>query len=283
MNALGNMARNTRNLQDSFAKVSSGVRITSASDDAAGLAVAENLEIDRRSARQARRNVADGISIVQTVEGATNEVADILKRQRELAVQSASETLANTERSYLQDEYAQLTGEVDRIARTVEFNGTSLGAFNVPFGAPQDGTVMGDPFSKIDVQAGMHNTENDRIRIGLPSLEYKAIATTSGASVTPTDISTVALGQTAITDLDGMLNYMNKARSNLGATQNRLESALRSLDTYTQATHASESRIRDADMAFETAEMAKHNILQQAGVAILGQANGLNQGALRLI
>ena len=283
MNAIGHVTTNTRNLSQSFARISSGVRVNSASDDAAGLAVAENLEIDRRSARQARRNVADGIGIVQTVEGATNEVAEMLQRQRELAVQSASETLADQERGYLQDEYSQITSEIDRIARTTEFNGVALGAFNVPGGAPLDGTVSGDLTGSIDVQAGMHNTINDRIAIALPSLEYDAIAKNAGLAGGPLDISTVTNGRDAITKLDNMLDMVNKVRSTYGSTQTRLDSAMRSLETYEINTGASESRIRDADIAFESAEMAKHQVLQQASVAILGQANGISQGALRLI
>ena len=154
-NALGNLNRTNRGLTNTFQNISSGLRINNAADDAAGLAVAENLESEQMSLRQAQRNTNDGISVIQTAEGATNEVADMLKRMRELAVQSSSETLANTERAYIQDEFVQLSDEVDRIAQVTEFNGLALA----------DGSD-----SDMNVQVGIHNSSNDRISISLGDL-----------------------------------------------------------------------------------------------------------------
>jgi flagellin len=264
MNALGNLNRTNRGLKSTFAKISSGMRINSAADDGAGLAVAENMRSDSMSLRQSQRNTHDGISVIQTAEGATNEVADILKRMRELAVQSSSETLHNNERAYIQDEFNQLTTEIDRISNVTEFNGISLAnATN----------------STLDVQVGIFDTTDDRIAIELGDLR----ATTLGVDNGNVDLSNVGSAQSALSTIDTALNTMNGYRSDYGAIQNRLESALNNLETYQENISASESRIRDADFAYETAEMQKFNIMQQAGVAILSQANGISQGALRLI
>jgi flagellin len=267
MNALGNLNNTQRGLSKTFENISSGLRINNAADDAAGLAVAENLESEQMSLRQAQRNTNDGISVIQTAEGATNEVADMLKRMRELAVQSSSETLANSERAYIQDEFVQLSDEVDRIAQVTEFNGIDLG----------DGST-----SKVNVQVGIHDSSNDRIAISMGDLRSTTLGVNdSGAG--NLSLGNVASAQAALTTIDNALDKVNEYRSDYGAVQNRLESALNNLETYTENVAGAESRIRDADFAFETAEMSKFQVMQQAGVAILGQANGLGQGALRLI
>jgi flagellin len=264
MNALGNLNRTNRGLTSTFAKISSGLRINSAADDGAGLAVAENLASDGQSLMQAQRNTNDGISVIQTAEGATNEVGDILKRMRELAVQSSSETLHDNERSYIQDEFTQLTAEVDRIAAVTEFNGIALGnATN----------------AQLNVQVGIQNTNDDRIAINLGDLRAASLKVDSGNL----NMSNVASAQSALQTIDTALDTVNKYRSDYGAVENRLGSALNNLEVYTENVAASESRIRDADFAHETAQMSKFNIMQQAGVAILSQANGISQGALRLI
>jgi flagellin len=264
MNALGHLNRTNRGLTSTFAKISSGLRINSASDDGAGLAVAENLESEYRSLQQAQRNTHDGISVLQTAEGATNEVGDILKRMRELAVQSSSDTLANSERAYIQDEFEQLTAEVDRIADVTEFNGTSL-ANNTHAG--------------LDVQVGIQNKAQDRIEIELGDLRASSLKVNTGS----VSMDTVTGARSALETIDTALDSVNSYRSDYGAVQNRLESALNNLETYTENIAGAESRIRDADFAYETAQMSKYNIMQQAGVAILSQANGISQGALRLI
>lgn len=264
MTALGHLNRTNSNLESTFSRISSGLRINKAGDDAAGLAVAENLAAEQQSLRQAARNTNDGISVIQTAEGATNEVGDILKRMRELAVQSSSETLANSERAYIQDEYTQLADEINRISSVTNFNGVSL----------SDGSQ-----TSIDVQVGIFNTANDRISISLGDLR----ATSLGVDTANMSMSSSASAQAALTALDTSIDSINKIRSQFGSAQNRLESSLNNLHAYTENLAGAESRIRDADFAFETAQMSKFQTMQQAGVAILGQANGLTQGALRLI
>lgn len=264
MASITNLNRTNRALQGTLGRISSGTRIEKAGDDAAGLAVAENLSAAAKSLRVAARNTNDGTAVIQTAEGATGEVGNILKRMRELAVQSASETLHDDERTYIQDEFVELAGEVDRIANVTEFNGVALG----------DGSN-----ATLDVQVGMFNTADDRIAITLGDLT----AVTLGVDTTSIDMSTAAGGQAALGTLDTAIDLVNGYRSDYGAAQNRLGSALRNLETYTQNLGSAESTIRDADFAHEAAEMSKQQIMQQAGVAILGQANTINQGALRLI
>lgn len=264
-NALNKLSANNVRLGKVFERVSSGLRINSAGDDAAGLGMAENLDAANRGLRQAMRNGNDGMSVIEVAESATSEVANIIKRMRELAVQGASETLGTTERQYLQDELAELSAEVDRISQVTEFNGVQLA----------DGVTM----TQLDVQVGINNTANDRIVLTMPDLRATAL-TVDLASV---DLTTVGGAQAALANFDFALDEVNSARSVLGSGQNRLESAIRNLSNYTENITAAESRIRDADFAYETSEMSKLQILQQAGVAVLGQANQLNQSALRLI
>jgi len=264
MNALTNLNRTNRSLSQTLGRVSSGLRINQASDDAAGLGVAENLEAAGRSLRAAQRNTNDGLAVVQVAEAATSEVANILKRMRELAVQSSSETLDNGERSYIQDEFVELSDEVDRIAQVTEFNGVALGNFSNP---------------TLNVQVGIHNTANDRITISLGDLQATSLNVDTGSI----DLSTSGTAANALTTLDASLDTLNGYRSDYGATSNRLQSAMRNLENYTQNLAGAESSIRDADFAFEAAEMSKFQIIQQAGVSVLGQANSLAQGAIRLI
>ena len=182
MNALGNLSRTQRSLSDTFANISSGQRINKAADDAAGLGVAENLQVQEMSARVAKRNINDGISVIQTYEGAANEVADILKRQRELAVQGASETLADDERAYLHEEFVQLQAEHARIGETTNFNGVNLTSHLQPGGTmlpptPSTGPGdLGDPLKKrFEIQVGINNTANDRIAVDMTALDLKAM------------------------------------------------------------------------------------------------------------
>ena len=264
MNAVKSLNASNKSLQGSLGRIASGSRINKAGDDAAGLAVAENLDAAGRSLKVAQRNANDGISVIQTAEGATGEVGNILKRMRELAVQSASDTLANGERAYIQDEFTQLTAEVGRISSVTEFNGVALG----------DGSV-----ATINVQVGINDTANDRIAITLGDLR----AATLGVDGTSIDMSTSAGGQAALTTLDTAIDTVNGYRSDYGSVQNRLDSSIRNLETYQENLAAAKSSIKDTDFAAEAAEMAKFQIMQQAGQSILGQANQLNQGAIRLI
>lgn len=263
-NAINNLNRNTRALSSSFRKISSGLRISKASDDAAGMAVAENLEAASRSAKVAMRNTNDGISIISTAEGASNEVGNILKRMRELAVQSSSETLDDGERAYIQDEFTELSEEVDRISAVTEFNGLNLA----------DGTD-----TQLDVQVGVNNTADDRISITLGDLT----ASTLGVDTGSVDLSTSTAAQTAIDTIDIAIDSVSAYRSKFGAVENRLNSALNNLETYTENLQSAESQIRDADFAYETAEMSKNQIMQQASTSVLAQAKTVSQGALNLI
>jgi flagellin len=264
MNTVAKVNRTNMGLQKTLGRISSGLRINSAADDAAGLGVAENLDAASRSMRQAMRNTNDGISVLQTAEGAANEVANILKRMRELTVQSASETLDDGERAYIQDEFTQLSEEVDRIANVTEFNGLQLA----------DGTL-----ATIGVQVGINNTANDQIDITLGDLT----AATLGVDTGTIDLSTAAGASAALPGIDAALDLVNSYRSEMGSVQNRLESSLRNLENTDQNITAAESQIRDADFALEASEMAKYNVMQQAGVAALGQAKNINQSAAQLL
>jgi len=263
LRASGQLNRTQEALGGTLERISSGLRINRAADDAAGLGVATALETAVRSSWQGIRNANDGISIVQTAESASNEVTDILQRMRELAVQSASETLDNQERSYIEDEYDELRDEIDRIAANTEFNGVQLA----------DGST-----TILDVQFGIENNTSSRVGIDLGDL------TTTGlgllASVT---LSSVTGAQAAMDTLDTALDSINEVRAQLGAVQNRIESAINNAWSYAEALSAAESRIRDADYALETSEMTKQQIMQQAGVAALAQAKNMNQAVVSLL
>ncbi len=264
LNAINNLNQTQRALGGNYQRISSGLRIAKAADDAAGLAVAESLGAQSASGRVAMRNTNDGISVIQTAEGAMDSVGDIISRMRELAVQSSSETLADDERAYIQDEFEQLSAEIDRIASSTNFNGTALA----------DGTT-----TQLDVQVGVMNTANDRITITLSDLT----ASTLGVDTATVDLSSATGAQAAIDTFDIALDSVSSYRSDLGAAQNRLDSALSNMETYVENLEGAESQIRDADFAFETAELAKNQILQQAGVSVLAQAKAMNQGVLSLL
>jgi flagellin len=259
---LTDLNRTSRALARSFERISSGLRIARAADDAAGLGVAENLRAAHTSASVAARNTNDGMSIIAVAEGASSEVANILVRMRELAVQSSSETLDNDERAYVQDEFAALSSEVDRIAAVTEFNGITL----------TDASV-----TQIDVQVGINNTTNDRITITLGDL------TTGTLAIAALSLATATGAQSALTALDTAIASVSSYRSDYGAVENRLGNALNNLETYIETTVAAESRIRDADFGFETAQLSQNQILQQAGTSVLQQAKSINQGALSLL
>jgi flagellin len=264
LGALKDLNRTTRALSRSFERISSGQRIARAADDAAGVGVAENLRAAHTSAAVAQRNTNDGVSIIAIAEGASAEVGNILVRMRELAVQGASETLDNDERAYVQQEYTALAGEVGRIAAVTEFNGQSL----------TNGSV-----TTIGVQVGIHNTANDQISITLGDLSSSTLGVDTGTI----DMSTAAGASAALTDIDAAIRTVSSYRSGYGAAENRLGNALNNLETFEQTTLEAESRIRDADFGKETAALAQHQVLQQAGVSVLTQAKGINQSALSLL
>ena len=262
MMASGQLGQTNKGLTNSLGKIASGLRINSASEDAAGLGVATNLESSVISTRQAMRNTNDGISIIQTAESAANEVTDILQRMRELAVQSSSETLADSERSFITDEFNQLRSEVGRIASVTEFNGISL----------TDGNT-----TSVSVQVGIQNASSSRIDISLGDL------TTSGLAINNLDLSSVTGARGSIDTLDTALNSVNSFRSQFGAVQNRLDSALNNSQVNVEALSAASSQIMDTDFATETSNLTKLQIMQQAGVASLAQAKNINQSVISLL
>jgi flagellin len=260
-----NTLNNTQGaLSSTLARVSSGLRVTKAADDAAGQAVATNLSTQARSGRQAIRNANDGISVIQTAEAASKEVISILDRMRELAVQSSSETLEDDERAYIDSEFHQLSDEVERIAQSTEFNDIALA----------EGTN-----SALDVQVGVDASSNSRVSISLGNL------TASNLSVETSDIDLTAAStaQTAITAIDTAIDSVNSIRASYGAVQNRLESSINNMSAYVESLSSAASQIQDADYAHETAEMTRLQVMQQAGVAALGQARGMNQSVLALL
>ncbi len=259
--AITQLNRSSRLLARNFERVSSGLRIARAADDAAGLAVAEGLRSRHRSADVAARNINDGISVIGVAEGAANEISNVLIRLRELAIQSSSETLADGERSYIQDEGAELLSEIDRISSVTEFNGISL--ISAATG--------------IDVQVGIHGNADNRITINTADLS------TTGLSVTALDLSSATNAQSALGLLDTAIDTVSAARGNFGAVESRLGFALNYIETYSETSKAAESRIRDLDFGIETAALTRNQILQQAGVAILAQAKNLPQNILALI
>lgn len=271
LHAAANVSQTQRSLSRSFARLSSGLRIERAADDAAGLAIAEGLDAERRSATQARRNANDAISAIQVAEGSANEIADLLKRMREIAVQSGNGLMKDlsTERTYLVDEYDELLKELDRIAKTSEFSGTSL--------------IQGG--AAVSVQVGTGATAADQISISTTDLRLATLAASAGTNdfSDSTLLAAASDAKLLLTDLDSALRIVNSTRSSLGAAQNRVESAVNTLETYHTNVSAAESRIRDVDFAAETANMTRLNIMQQAGVAVLGQANALPNAVFGLI
>jgi len=260
-----NTLNNTQGaLSQTLARVSSGLRITKAADDAAGSAVAQNLSTRASSGRQAIRNSNDGISVIQTAESATKEVLGILDRMRELAVQSSSETLESGERAYVDAEFDQLRSEVDRIASSTEFNDIALG----------DGTN-----TALVVQVGVDNAASSRISISLGDISVSGVGMTGSAI----DLSKVSTAKSAIGTIDTAMDSVNKIRSDYGAVQNRLSSAINNTTSYVEALDTAASQIRDADYAHETAEMTRLQVMQQAGVAALGQARSMNTSVIGLL
>ena len=259
-----NLARVMRAQRDSMARLSSGVRITKAADDAAGLAISEKMRAQIKSLKMAQRNTENGISMVQTAEGALEETSSILSRMRELAVESSSEVLQATERAYLQSEFAALQTEMERIADSTEFNGLNL----------SDGST-----TSVDVQVGIFNTGNDRIAVALQDSQTATLGVDSG-TVSLTNAST---SQSAITAIDTAIDSVNSSRATYGAVQNRLTSVVRSLENYTENLIEAESRIRDVDFAAETATMTRNQIFAQAAISVLAQANSSPQAALSLL
>lgn len=260
-----NLSKTTRDLNTNLRKLSSGERITRASDDAAGLAISEKLKAQIRSIRQAKRNAEDGISLIQTAEGGMQELSSIVIRLRELAMQSASDTVGDQERAFADVEYQQLKEEVERISQSAEFNGTKL----------LDGTS-----GILEFQIGVHNNPfNDRITYDGTGMDL----TLGSLGIAAEAISSKEGAQGSLRRLDDALVRISGHRAELGALQNRLTSVVNNHEINDENLSAANSRIRDVDIANETASMAKNQILNQAGTSVLAQANQSGSLALKLI
>ncbi len=259
------LSKTKTNLNSNLRKLSSGERITRAADDAAGLAISENLKSQIRSIRQAKRNADDGISLIQTAEGGLSEVSNIVIRLRELAVQAASDTVGNTERSFSDIEFQQLKEEIQRISMSSEFNGRKL----------LDGTS-----GLVEIQVGAGNDPlNDRIKYD----GSQVVSTLESLGLSAESVTSKQGAQMALARLDDALVKVNGVRANLGALQNRLTSVINNLGVTEENFSEANSRIRDVDVASETADMTKNNILNQAGVSVLAQANQAPNFALKLL
>jgi flagellin len=235
----------------SMEKLSSGLRINRAGDDAAGLAISENLKADIRALNQASRNAADGVSLVQTAEGALDEVSSILLRMKELAEQAMNGTLTDTDRGYLDSEYTALTEEIDRIAAGTQFNGVNL----------LDGNL------DVDIQVGISTGSTDQVGVTLSTnMSTATIGLASG-------VGTAANATSAMDEVDDAITEVVTARGDFGAVQNRLETTIRNINMTSENLSSANSRIRDVDVASETATMTSFQILQQAGVSMLATAN----------
>lgn len=269
--SINSLNRTQKNLSTSLERISSGLRVNKAADDAAGMAVATRMAADNVSLRQAMRNANDGISLVQTAEGTLNEIGSILSRMRELSIQSANGTYSDNDRLLINTEFAQLGSELNRIASISNFNGINL---------LRASTGSGN--SVLTLQIGIDNVADDRINLNLTTL-----AATGGAlglnSVLSTGISGQTSAQSAISSLDSAIQSVSSRRATLGATQNRLESALSEASTYSENLSASYSQIMDLDYAEESSNMTRLQIMQQAGVAALGQAKSISQSVVSLL
>ena len=262
LNTQRHLSASSTEFQKSMEKLSSGLRINRAGDDAAGLAISEGLKSDIRALDQAARNAADGISLVQTGEGALDEVSNILLRMKELAEQSLNGTLSNTDRGYLNSEFSALSSEINRISDATEFNGVKL----------LDGSG-----GTTNIQVGIGTTNSDSVSIDLGD-DLDATGLGLAASISSASGATTAMDQ-----IDAAISTVTSARSSFGAIQNRLESSIRNINMTSENLAAANSRIRDVDIARETSRMTSYQILQQAGVSMLAQANMSSSLAMALL
>ena len=265
LNAQRNLRMTRGSMDKTLEMLSSGQRINRAGDDAAGLAISENLKAQIRGLGQAQRNAEDGISLVQIAEGALSEVSSILIRLRELAVQAASDTIGATERKFLNVEFEQLTSEVDRIANSTEFN-------RVP--------LLNGSGAVFDIQIG---TRNDPIADRLTFDASSADVNVAALGLNLASVADKISAQNSLTSIDQSIISVSGIRADFGALQNRLQSTVNNISVSVENLSSANSRVRDADIAKETAELTKYNILVQAGTSVLSQANASSRNALSLI
>ncbi|AGH96152.1 flagellin [Pseudobdellovibrio exovorus] len=264
LNSQRQLVNSNRAIQNSMAQLASGSRINRSSDDAAGLAISENMKSQIRSAVQARRNANDGISLVQTAEGSLQELSNITTRLRELGIQAASDTIGDRERGFINLEVQQLKNEIQRISQTANWN---------------DNKLLDGSSPVFDFQVGLGSTENDVISFDASH----NIATLASLGLTDLDFASKDGARNGLTALDTAQNNVSGMRANLGALQNRLTSTVDTLAVTEENLAAANSRIRDTDIAAASSEMARNNVLLQAGTATLAQANQSTQLALKLI
>lgn len=265
INAQKNLYGTSNEISTTMARLSSGYRINRSSDDAAGLAISESLKAQIRGFRQANRNANDGISLVNVAEGGLNEISNMLVRLRELAIQTSSDTISDRERELVDVEYQQIKEEIERVARTTQFNGTQL----------LDGTG-----GVLDFQVGNYNDPlNDRISFDASF----GNATLEGLMLSELTVADKLSSQESLAFVDEAMSFIGAARAQLGALQNRLQTTSQSLATAEENFAAANSRIRDTDIAAESTALAKNNILMNAATAVLSQANTQQQLALKLL
>lgn len=255
---------NQNALQSSFNKLSSGYRVNSAADDAAGLAISESMQSQIRSYTVASRNAGDGISMAQTAEGSLSQVHDILGRMRELAMQASNGSLGTTDRGYTDTEFKSLQAEIGRIQGSTQFNGNNL---------------VNATTNTVTFQVGLNNTANDQIAVTFGGVGLTALLAASTTLSGSTGSSALA----SLSVIDAAITKVSTARSNFGTAMNRLTVATANINTMSTNLTAANSRIRDVDVASETAKMSQEQVLTQAGVAVLAQANQIPQMALTLL
>jgi flagellin len=264
LNAQRQTNKTSTMLGKSMQRLSSGFRINGAQDDAAGLGISERLRAQVRGLSQASRNANDALSVVQTAEGVMGEVSDILIRMRELSVQAASDSITTTERGYVNTEFTELKSEVDRLVDSTKFNGQ---------------TLLDGSYKDKDFQVGFDNDANSRIRVTIKNVNSTGLGINSANAV----LTTKTAAQSAMAKLDTALDSLNSARATLGAKGNRLVTASNAVDVSRENLSAANSRIRDADIAAETSNFSRSQVLIQAGISMLAQANAQPQLALRLL
>jgi flagellin len=272
-----------REMSKSLERLSTGLRINRASDDAAGLGVSENLRTQVRGTAQAKRNAQDGIAAITIAEGAANEISSILQRMRELAVQSANDTLTSTERAYTNQEYGQLIEEIDRIAEVTNYNGmklisTSGANANDRFGIGGSGGTGSALWIDANETVGQ-----DSITITIDTLSTTQLAVSGATNLGTSTLTSQTAAVASIVSLDESIDSVNTMRSNMGAFINRLDHAINNLMISNTNQQAAESLIRDVDFAQETTQFTRNQILTQSGTAMLSQANMLPQGVLQLL
>jgi flagellin len=265
VNAQRNLRVTNLDMRKAMERLSSGSRINRAGDDAAGLAISENLKAQIRGYNMAMRNSEDGISLVQVAEGGLNETSNILSRLRELGIQAASDTIGPAERGFLDVEYQSLLNEIERVSQATEFNNTKL----------LNGTTPA-----MDLQVGIRNIPGvDRITFDAS----KSNATVMALGLAELNVKDKLQAQSSLQQIDQAIQKVAAVRADYGALQNRLQATINNLGVSVENLSSANSRVRDADMAVETAEMTRNNIMLQAGISVLGQANTSNQMALKLL